>query len=197
MWYINYTVHIYNFGNKLFDDFRFKIKTLDKILPWENVGNTMDFNMKTVLAPPFTKHTDISLSRSESTGFQNIQGFQTSEGHMQQVRYERHFAGCKNAVKRKYPNQRVPFPFSLLLTMLSSPWLCFKGVQSDSPNAWLPFWKLPMRLLGVHLFFWEHTQGRREGDLNELVAWVTLSWVLLSGSRTEKYKRPVIKVILA
>lgn len=69
MWYINYIVYIYNFGNKFFDDFRFKIKILDKIFLWENVGNSMDFNMKIVLVLLFIKYIDILFFRFEFIGF--------------------------------------------------------------------------------------------------------------------------------
>lgn len=46
---------------------------------WTKFCNIMDFDIKTVVAPPFSKHADISLFLSEFTYFQNIAGFQTSE----------------------------------------------------------------------------------------------------------------------
>lgn len=41
------------------------------------------------------------------------------------------------------------------------------------------------------------SQGKKEGNVSGLVVWLALSWVLLSGSLTEKHKSTVIKIIPA
>lgn len=99
------------------------------------------------------------------------------------------FIGCKTAIKYKV-SQAVCYLFFLLPTHIASlSLIVFKAVQtvqSDSPNAWLPVRKFQIRLLRAHLFFWGQAQGKREGDLSGLVAWVTLSWVLLLENHIEK-----------
>lgn len=71
----------------------------------------MDFDIKGVVAPPFTMHTDISLFLSKSMCFQNIAEFQTSESWMI----------CKNATRYQVsqPICYLLFPTPILSVFLS------------------------------------------------------------------------------
>lgn len=100
-------------------------------LPLENVENTMDFDMKGVLAPPFIKHADILLCLSESE-FSKYQRSQTSGSCMGQIKY--YIKNALRAVKllsrTRFPHQYVTFPFSSLTELE-----VFQRVQSNSSNV--------------------------------------------------------------
>lgn len=96
------------------------MKILDKIFLWENVDSNMDFDIKGVVAPPFTKHTGISLFLSEPTCFHNIAGFQIWKAEWDKSNNTlKMLCGCKNAARYQVSQPIHYLPFSLLFLVFS------------------------------------------------------------------------------